>query len=263
MLMTPLARMIMAFTPQHRPARRGLPHRRRPELGRDYGDDAREGQAAANRPALPRPARSPRWLPALPDVDAALPRRRPGRRRRLRHGLVRRSASATGVPGGPRRRVRPRRPVGGARRGANAARDRGRGPGPVRGAPTSATRRRTAQYDVVTAFECVHDLPEPGRRPDRDAARWCGAGGTVLVVDERVAETFTAPGDDVERLMYGYSLTCCLPDSDGPPGRLGRHRHGDAAVDAAPATPSRRRLPPASRCCPSSTKCPRSFSFPL
>jgi hypothetical protein len=38
-------------------------------------------------------------------------------------------------------------------------------------------------------------------------------GGTVLVVDERVAETFTAPGDDVERLMYGYSLTCCLPDS--------------------------------------------------
>ena len=35
----------------------------------------------------------------------------------------------------------------------------------------------------------------------------------VLVVDERVAETFTAPGDDVERLMYGYSLTCCLPDA--------------------------------------------------
>jgi hypothetical protein len=38
-------------------------------------------------------------------------------------------------------------------------------------------------------------------------------GGIVLVVDERVAATFTAPGDDVERLMYGYSLTCCLPDS--------------------------------------------------
>jgi hypothetical protein len=27
-----------------------------------------------------------------------------------------------------------------------------------------------------------------------------------------VAETFTAPGDEVERLMYGYSLMCCLAD---------------------------------------------------
>jgi len=40
------------------------------------------------------------------------------------------------------------------------------------------------------------------------------AAGTapVLVMDERVAESFTAPGDDVERLMYGYSLLCCLAD---------------------------------------------------
>ena len=39
-----------------------------------------------------------------------------------------------------------------------------------------------------------------------------GADGIVLVMDERVAEVFTAPGDDIERLMYGYSLLCCLPD---------------------------------------------------
>lgn len=39
-----------------------------------------------------------------------------------------------------------------------------------------------------------------------------GAAGTVLVMDERVAETFTAPSDDIERLMYGYSLICCLAD---------------------------------------------------
>jgi hypothetical protein len=36
-------------------------------------------------------------------------------------------------------------------------------------------------------------------------------GGTVLVMDERVAETFTAPGDEVERFMYAASLLCCLP----------------------------------------------------
>jgi hypothetical protein len=30
-------------------------------------------------------------------------------------------------------------------------------------------------------------------------------------MDERVAETFTAPGDTVERMMYGFSVLCCLP----------------------------------------------------
>ena len=35
--------------------------------------------------------------------------------------------------------------------------------------------------------------------------------GAVVVMDERVADTFTAPGDEVERLMYTYSVLCCLP----------------------------------------------------
>jgi hypothetical protein len=29
-------------------------------------------------------------------------------------------------------------------------------------------------------------------------------------MDERAANTFTAPGDEIERLKYGYSLMCCL-----------------------------------------------------
>jgi hypothetical protein len=37
-------------------------------------------------------------------------------------------------------------------------------------------------------------------------------GAPVIVMDERVAEVFSAPGDEVERLMYGYSLLCCLAD---------------------------------------------------
>jgi hypothetical protein len=66
-------------------------------------------------------------------------------------------------------------------------------------------------YDLVTAFECVHDLPDPVGVLAA-MRRLAGDEGTVLVMDERVAERFTAPGDDVERLMYGYSLLCCLPD---------------------------------------------------
>ena len=48
-----------------------------------------------------------------------------------------------------------------------------------------------------------------------DVLRACrqliAAGGSVLVVDERVADAFGAPGDQVERLMYGFSVLCCLP----------------------------------------------------
>ena len=51
-------------------------------------------------------------------------------------------------------------------------------------------------------------------------------------MDERVAETFTAPGDEVERLMYGYSLLCCLAGRHGAPA-VGRDRHRDAAGHAA------------------------------
>jgi hypothetical protein len=35
--------------------------------------------------------------------------------------------------------------------------------------------------------------------------------GAVIVMDERVADTFTAPGDEIERIMYTYSVLCCLP----------------------------------------------------
>jgi hypothetical protein len=31
-------------------------------------------------------------------------------------------------------------------------------------------------------------------------------------MDEAVGEKFTAPGDIMERLMYGFSLSVCLPD---------------------------------------------------
>jgi hypothetical protein len=33
----------------------------------------------------------------------------------------------------------------------------------------------------------------------------------VLVADERVGESFSAPGDNVERLNYGFSVLHCLP----------------------------------------------------
>jgi hypothetical protein len=35
----------------------------------------------------------------------------------------------------------------------------------------------------------------------------------VIVADEKVAETFTAPGNEIERLNFGFSWWHCLPAS--------------------------------------------------
>ncbi|MFI7698190.1 class I SAM-dependent methyltransferase [Nonomuraea sp. NPDC049480] len=78
------------------------------------------------------------------------------------------------------------------------------------------------RYDAVFAFECVHDMARP---VDTLAAARNAImpGGAVVIMDEAVGETFTAPADDLERLMYGFSLLICLPDgmSDRPSAATG------------------------------------------
>jgi 2-polyprenyl-3-methyl-5-hydroxy-6-metoxy-1,4-benzoquinol methylase len=65
-------------------------------------------------------------------------------------------------------------------------------------------------FDVVTLLEALHDLARPVEV--LAAARAALAGdGVLLVADEAVAPAFTAPGDELERMMYGWSITHCLP----------------------------------------------------
>jgi 2-polyprenyl-3-methyl-5-hydroxy-6-metoxy-1,4-benzoquinol methylase len=65
-------------------------------------------------------------------------------------------------------------------------------------------------YDFALAVECIHDMPNPV--PVLAAMRrLVGPGGTVLIVDEKAADRFAPPGDDVERYFYGFSLFHCLP----------------------------------------------------
>jgi SAM-dependent methyltransferase len=65
-------------------------------------------------------------------------------------------------------------------------------------------------YDLAIVVEAIHDMSHPV-----DVLRAIHQGlaprGTLIVADERVADEFHAPGDAIERLMYGFSVLVCLP----------------------------------------------------
>jgi 2-polyprenyl-3-methyl-5-hydroxy-6-metoxy-1,4-benzoquinol methylase len=65
------------------------------------------------------------------------------------------------------------------------------------------------RYDLVTIFEALHETNHPVEAL-RAARGMLAEGGSVLVADERVAERFSPPGDEIERLNYGWSILHCL-----------------------------------------------------
>jgi 2-polyprenyl-3-methyl-5-hydroxy-6-metoxy-1,4-benzoquinol methylase len=65
-------------------------------------------------------------------------------------------------------------------------------------------------YDLAVVIEAIHDLS----RPVEALASIRGIlarEGCAIIADERTAETFTAPADPVEQLLYGISVLLCLP----------------------------------------------------
>jgi 2-polyprenyl-3-methyl-5-hydroxy-6-metoxy-1,4-benzoquinol methylase len=70
---------------------------------------------------------------------------------------------------------------------------------------------RDGTYDAVFAFECIHDMGDPVAVLAR-MRKLVADDGVVVIMDENVADHFTAPAGPMERLCYGFSLMCCLPD---------------------------------------------------
>ena len=170
-----------------------------------FGTDAREAQAAANRPlflgALPR-----EYFPSVPAIRDVL--ERGGRIADVGCGF---GWSAIGLA-----LAHPNVTVDGYdvdEPSIDAARRNALDAGVADRVRFHCADAATAdgRYDLVTAFECIHDMPAPVGVLDT-MRRIAEPDGIVLVVDERVAEQFHAPGDETEQLMYGWSITCCLPD---------------------------------------------------
>ncbi|WP_205849702.1 class I SAM-dependent methyltransferase [Nakamurella flava] len=68
-----------------------------------------------------------------------------------------------------------------------------------------------ARFTAAFAFECIHDMPRPVDvlRQVHDVL---DPQGVMVVMDEATAEAFAPNGDEVERMLYAFSVTVCLPD---------------------------------------------------
>jgi SAM-dependent methyltransferase len=91
-------------------------------------------------------------------------------------------------------------------------------------------------FDAILVLEALHDMARP-----IDVLAACRKAlvpdGTLIVVDEKVAPRFTAPGDVIERLMYGWSISHCLPAAlaEQPSAALGTVLREDTVRELAAA----------------------------
>jgi 2-polyprenyl-3-methyl-5-hydroxy-6-metoxy-1,4-benzoquinol methylase len=172
-----------------------------------YGADTREGIADMNRPMFLN-LLGREWLPRVPDVHARLQSDPPAR--------VADVGCGTGWSSLAIAQAYPLVRVDGfdldepsirlARHHAAAA---GLGDRIAFHVRDAADPGLAGRYDLVTAFETIHDMARPVEAL-RAMRQLVTDDGAVIVADERVGETFTAPGDDVERLNYGFSVLHCL-----------------------------------------------------
>jgi len=206
--MAPVARAMMGITAQ---APRLL-HAFRTGAGLSweaYGADVREAQASMNRPLFAN-LLGPEWLASIPDVDARLRADPPAR--------VADIAVGAGWSAIAMARAYPKIFVDGldldpssielARANLATSEVAGRVTFAVRDAADPGLAGR---YDLATIFEAVHDFSQPVAVL-RAVRNLLAPGASLLVADERVAERFTAPGDPIERFMYGWSFLLCLPN---------------------------------------------------
>jgi 2-polyprenyl-3-methyl-5-hydroxy-6-metoxy-1,4-benzoquinol methylase len=174
----------------------------------DYDLDFCEGQADMNRALFVNQLAS-EWLPAIPDVHERLLSDPPAR--------VADVACGTGYSTLALARAYPKLHVDGldldgtsvrlARENLAATDLANRVDFEARDAADPALR---GAYDLVTVFEAVHDMSRPVDAL-RGVREMLTNDGCAIIADPRVAETFTAPGDEIEQLMYGYSVLACLP----------------------------------------------------
>ncbi len=174
----------------------------------DYGANLHEGQAAFTRPMFEQLLGS-EWLPSIPDVHERLLADPPARVTDVAGGAGHSSPAIA--------RAYPKAHVDGidSDEASIDEAEKHLAGSDVADRVTfhhrdAADPRFAHRYDLVYVHESLHDMSFPV-----DVLRACRAlladGGSVVVGDERVADRFAPPGDELERFYYGFSMLHCLP----------------------------------------------------
>jgi SAM-dependent methyltransferase len=66
------------------------------------------------------------------------------------------------------------------------------------------------EYDLVCLFDALHEIARPVEVL-QTCRRLAGPDAAVLVMDAKVAPSFRAPADEIERFQYATSVLHCLP----------------------------------------------------
>ena len=174
----------------------------------DYGADFRRGQGGINRPAFQQDLTG-EWLPAVPDLHEYLAKNRGARIADVGCGEGWSTIALA--------EAYPEAQVTGYdldEASVVAARQYAKNKSvPARFECKDAVRMaEDGPFDLILVLEALHDMAQPAAVL-ASLRRALAPGGSILVADERVAENFTAPGDEVERMMYGWSISHCLPAS--------------------------------------------------
>ena len=174
----------------------------------DYGGDLHEGQARFTRPMFEQLLTSD-WLPCVPEVHERLLADPPARVADVACGegwsslaIARgyQKARVDGIDMDAASIEEARRHLQGS-----GLEDR------VQFHQRDAGDEELAgSYDLVYIHEALHDMSYPVRVLSACRALLVD-GGSVIVGDERVADEFAAPGDELERFYYGFSIFHCLP----------------------------------------------------
>lgn len=175
-----------------------------------YGVHLREGQASMNRPMFLKQLGT-EWLPAAPDVHARLQTDPPARVADIGCGA---GWSCIGIASSyPKVRVDgndlDEASVDLANSNIQAAGLSDRVQVSLQDASDPSLQ---GKYDLVMAFECVHDMSNPvgALNTMRGLA---GDNGAVIIMDERAQDAFQPCADALEQLLYGFSILHCLPAS--------------------------------------------------
>jgi 2-polyprenyl-3-methyl-5-hydroxy-6-metoxy-1,4-benzoquinol methylase len=174
----------------------------------DFGDDLRDGQGGINRPAFTHDLVDS-WIPAATDVHERLSQERGSKIADLGCGQGWASiataraypnADVIGVDSDAASIEDARQNA--ASQGVNARFEHG----------DAAQLSELGPFDLVLILEVLHDLARPVEVLSA-VRKALTPDGVILVADEQVADEFSAPAGLLERMMYGWSISHCLPSA--------------------------------------------------